>query len=106
MHHQVYLRWLLCLRSRFNVGSSSLPSRFSTLASLNQSSNAHGPHVPCDLTNASTFTTSSCAELGTLGVASFVELQGTLGALSSAKLQGALGVANFASLCSFSCRGV
>jgi len=49
--------------------------------------------VPCDPTNALTIGASGSAELGTLGVTSFVELQGTLGATNSI------------SLCSYSCKG-
>jgi hypothetical protein len=98
-------------------GSSSLPSHFSTFASLNQSCNTHGPHVPCDPINGSTLGASSSIELGTLGVASsielqgtlsaisFTKLQGTLGAISFTKLQGTLGATNYISLCSCSSRG-
>jgi hypothetical protein len=98
-------------------GSSSLPSHFSTFASLNQSCNTHGPHVPCDPINGSTLGASSSIELGTLGVASsielqgtlsaisFTKLQGTLGAISFTKLQGTLGATNYISFCSCSSRG-
>jgi hypothetical protein len=78
----------------YNVGSSNLPSRFSTSASSNQSSSTQQPHVPCDPTNASTIGASGFVELGTLGATSYVELQGTLGAT------------NFTSLCSSSGRSV
>jgi hypothetical protein len=75
-------------RSGSSVGSSNLPSCFSTFTSSSHSGNAHGPHVPCDPTNASTPGALGYGELNTLGVASYVELQGTLGAISSIELQG------------------
>jgi hypothetical protein len=94
--------------SRFgsNVGSSNLPSHFSTSTSSNQSSSTHGLHRPCDPINASTFGASGFAKLSTLGATSFVELQGTLGVVSSIELQGSLNVTNFATLCSSSSKGV
>ncbi len=91
-------------RSRSNARSSSLPSRFSTSASSSQLGNAHGLHVPCDPTNASTLGALGFAELSTFNAASFVELQGTLGVVSSIKLQSTLGIANSTNFCSSSSR--
>ncbi len=88
-----------------SVGSSSLLSCFSTSASSNQSSSTHGPHVPCDLVNASTLGASGFTESNTLGATSSIELQGTLGVVSSIELQGTLYATNFASLCNSSGRG-
>ncbi len=59
--------------SGFNARSPGLPSHFSTSTSSSQTNNAHGPHVPCDQTNASTLGASGFAKLGTLGVTSSVE---------------------------------
>ncbi len=73
-------------RFRSNARSSSLPSRFSTFASSSQLGNAHGLHVPCDPTNASTLGALCFSELNTLGATSYVELQSTLGAISSIEI--------------------
>jgi hypothetical protein len=62
--------------------------------------------VSCDPINGSTLGASSSIKLGTLGVASSIELQGTLSVISFTKLQGTLGATNFISLCSCSSRGV
>jgi len=61
--------------------------------------------VPCDPINGSTLGASSSIELGTLGVASSIELKGTLSVISFTKLQGTLGATNSISLCSCSSRG-
>jgi hypothetical protein len=91
-------------RSRSNARSSSLPSRFSTSESSSQLGNAHGLHVPCDPTNASTLSALGFAELGTFDATSFVELQGNLGVVSFIELQGTLGVANSTNFYSSSSR--
>ncbi len=61
--------------------------------------------MPCDPTNASTLNASGSVELGTLGVATSIEIQGILGVVSCVELQGTLGATNSVSLCNFSSRG-
>jgi hypothetical protein len=91
-------------RSRSSARSSSLPSHFSTSTSSSQLGNAHGPHVPCDPTDAWTLGALGFAKPGTLGATGSVELQSTLGVVSSIEFQGTLGVANSVNFCSFPSR--
>ncbi len=87
LHHQVYLTWFFNLGMGPVLGHPIYQVFFSTFTSSSQSGDAHGPHVPFDPTNASTFGASGFTKLGTLGVASSVELQAPWVLVSSTELQ-------------------
>jgi hypothetical protein len=80
-----------------SIGSSNLPSCFSTSTSSNQSSSAQGLHVPCDPTNALTIGTSSFVELGTLGVTNCTNLCSSSSIGASSTQGPTFGIQGFAS---------